>query len=124
MKIPIYLILVSVSMSAFAQLLLKRGMMQRSDPTGEGVRGILNSAQEVFTNPNIISGFALYGVGAVLWLWVLAKMELSAAYPFVGLSFIVTMALSVWFLGETVGPLRLAGTCLIVVGCVLVAKSA
>ena len=41
----------------------------------------------------MVAGLALYGLGAMVWLYVLARLPLSAAYPFVGLGFILTMVL-------------------------------
>ena len=58
------------------------------------------------------------------WLWVLSKVDLSVAYPFVGLSFLVTMAFGAFLLEESVTPSRIAGTLLIAVGCILVGRSA
>lgn len=74
--------------------------------------------------PYVIGGLALYAIGAVVWLFVLARVDLSLAYPFVGLGFIVTLVLSHLLLGEAVAVTRIAGTLMIAVGCVLVAHSA
>ena len=65
-----------------------------------------------------------YALGAVVWLLVLARLPLSAAYPFVGLGFVLTMAIGLFALGEQLTPGRIAGTILIAAGCVLVARSA
>jgi drug/metabolite transporter (DMT)-like permease len=74
-------------------------------------------------SPYVLLGLALYGLGAILWLFVLARLPLTAAYPFVGLGFVATLAIGVLALNEAVTPGRLAGTLLIAVGCVLVARS-
>lgn len=115
------LILTSVAMSAIAQLLLKMGVGQvravNGAQTGAGA-GIA-----FLQSPWVIGGFGLYGLGAILWLYVLARLPLSAAYPFVGLGFILTMALGVLALGESISPIRIAGTLLIALGCVCVSRS-
>ncbi|NOW47301.1 drug/metabolite transporter (DMT)-like permease [Novosphingobium sp. SG751A] len=111
------LILTSVAMSAIAQLLLKMGVGQArvTDGAGAGIAFL--------QSPWVIAGFGLYGLGAILWLYVLARLPLSAAYPFVGLGFILTMALGVLALGESISPIRIAGTLLIALGCVCVSRS-
>lgn len=114
------LILTSVALSALAQLCLKLGV-------GEGgARDVAPGAALIamLTSPLVLGGLALYGLGAVVWLFVLQRTPLSVAYPFVGLGFVATTALGVLVLGEAVGPLRIAGTLLIFLGCVLVARSA
>jgi drug/metabolite transporter (DMT)-like permease len=75
-------------------------------------------------SPLVLAGLGLYGIGAVLWLFVLARAPLSLAYPFVGLGFILTMLAGALYLGENVTPMRIAGTLLIAFGCVMVARSA
>lgn len=122
-KILFSVILFSVGLSAFAQLLLKTGMSQPAITAKLAQTNWLQTLQAVFLNPYILAGFFMYGLGAVLWLWVLAKMELSAAYPFVGLSFLLTMFLGMGVLGETLTVTRVVGTILILSGCVLVARS-
>ncbi|MCZ8171196.1 MAG: permease [Novosphingobium sp.] len=112
------LILTSVALSALAQLALKTGTAA-ARPRGSGSE-LLAFAQ----SPYVIGGLALYGLGAVLWLFVLARAPLSLAYPFVGLGFIFTMLAGALVLGEQVSAARIAGTLMIAAGCVLVARTA
>jgi drug/metabolite transporter (DMT)-like permease len=65
----------------------------------------------------------MYVLGAGLWLLVLSKVDVSLAYPFVGLGFIMTMLLGWLFLHEGVGVERIIGTLLIAGGVVLVSRS-
>lgn len=112
------LILSSVALSAAAQLLLKIGSAaSKSSAAGDKIMAFA-------TSPHILGGFVLYGLGAILWIFVLAKLPLSVAYPFVGLGFIFTMLLGGIVLGEDLSPLRVGGTLCVVIGCVLVATSA
>jgi multidrug transporter EmrE-like cation transporter len=116
------LILASVTMSSLAQITLKLGM---SRPGMQGpFEGAAPVAVAFATNPFVVGGLALYALGAVVWLAVLAKVDVSAAYPFVGLGFILTMAMGYWFFGEPLSTNRVLGTLLIVSGVVLVARSA
>lgn len=127
----IVLILASVAMSACAQLMLKMGVgaarlagtAQAGTPSGAEQAGILQTAAAYLLSPWVVAGLALYGLGAVLWLYVLARLPLSAAYPFVGLGFILTMALGVLALGENLSAMRVFGTLLIALGCVFVSRS-
>lgn len=116
------LILGSVALSALAQLALKSGTSAaaRHGPGGTASAELLALAQ----SPLILAGLALYGLGAVLWLFVLARAPLSLAYPFVGLGFILTLLAGALVLGEQVGAARIVGTVLIACGCALVARSA
>ena len=75
-------------------------------------------------SPFIWFGLVIYALSVALWLWVLSKVDLSVAYPFVGVGFLVTMLFGIVLLNENVTPMRIIGTVLIVGGCVLVGKSA
>jgi drug/metabolite transporter (DMT)-like permease len=59
----------------------------------------------------------------VIWLFALSRVELSFAYPFVGLSFILMMFASSWFFAENISPLRIAGTLVIGLGVFIVSRS-
>lgn len=114
------LILASVGLSALAQLALKLG----ADAARAQQRGVSSEIGGLLQSPMVFLGLGLYGLGALLWLFVLARAPLSLAYPFVGLGFILTMAAGAFYLGEQVSATRVAGTLLIAAGCVLVARSA
>jgi multidrug transporter EmrE-like cation transporter len=66
----------------------------------------------------------IYFLSAGVWLFVLARVDVSLAYPFVGLGFILTMLLGWGMRGEILSVHRVAGTALIVAGVVLLARSA
>lgn len=67
-----------------------------------------------------MAGFMLYGLGAVVWLGVLSKWDVSKAYPLVGLGFMLTVIIG-FMLGEQVTWIRFMGVVMISVGVWLVA---
>ena len=117
------LILLTVTLSACAQLAFKLGVsnhqMQSSLQSG-----IADALIVAAFSPLIWLGLIIYALSVGMWLWVLSKVDLSVAYPFVGLSFLVTMAFGAFILNENVTPIRIIGTLLIAGGCILVGKSA
>jgi len=117
------LIFGSVTLSAIAQFLLKLGMSSVTVQQALGQSHPLQAAWVVATNFQVIAGLGLYALGAILWLLVLARVDLSFAYPFVGVGFILTMILGWWVLGEPLGSARLVGTLLVVAGVLLVSRT-
>ncbi|MBJ7441464.1 MAG: hypothetical protein JHD35_20930 [Sphingopyxis sp.] len=115
------LILASVSLSALAQLALKIGTTAAAGGRSAGISGEIGGLAQ---SPMILLGLCLYGVGALLWLFVLGRAPLSLAYPFVGIGFILTMLAGAYWLDESLSAARIAGTLMIAAGCVLVARSA
>ena len=117
------LILLTVTLSACAQLALKLGVSKPQMINAMQI-GIPDALVAAMTSPLIWLGLVIYGLSVAMWLWVLSKVDLSVAYPFVGVSFLVTMAFGILLLNENVTPMRIAGTLLIAVGCILVGRSA
>lgn len=116
------LILLSVSISALAQVALKRGM---SSSTVQIVLERGELLQKVFTigtSPMVVVGIALYGLGAMVWLLVLARVDVSQAYPFVGLGFVITLGFGVLVLGEIVTVARLIGIGLVAAGIIFLSQ--
>ena len=117
-----WLALVSVGLSASAQLLMKVGMTL---PTVRGALGggAANAAIAILTTPQVLLGLATYGVGAMLWLVCLSRIPLVMAYPLVSLAIVAVLAMSVVFLGEAMTPLRIAGSVLVIAGVALIGFS-
>jgi len=108
-------ILISVLLSVVAQILLKQGM---SSATVQGAihSGGMTAVMVVLTNFFVLGGLAAYVSSAGIWLVVLSKVDVSKAYPFVGLGFIGTMLFAYWFLNEPISAGKIIGTVLIVAG--------
>ncbi|HEY9106431.1 MAG TPA: hypothetical protein VIN58_07110 [Roseateles sp.] len=109
------LAILSVMISVAAQFSLKAGM---TAVRAEGAATLLTT----FTNKFVLLGFLFYGLGAVVWLGVLSKWEVSKAYPLVGLGFAMTAVVGM-LIGEQVSLARLGGVALICAGVVLVART-
>jgi multidrug transporter EmrE-like cation transporter len=118
------LILLSVTLSALAQVSFKYGM-SGSNPSRH--LAVSNSpAMALFntlTSPGVMIGLALYGFGTLLWLQVLSRIDLSQAYPFVGIGFVITALLGTLLFGETVTVTRAAGILFVMLGIYLIARS-
>ena len=113
------LVFASVSLSAVAQTSFKMGVGRaQTDPDAALW---LKAAAMVFS-PMVLLGLALYGVGTVLWLFALRQLDLSLAYPFVAISFVMVAGSGMLFLGEPVHPSRLLGLALIVIGLLVMAR--
>lgn len=117
------LVLVSVLLSSVAQIALKGGMSSPSIGAASGGELNFALARAIALNPKVLFGLSLYFASAAVWLLVLARVEVSLAYPFVGLGFIVTMLLAWAIYGEVPSPGRMAGTLLICAGVVVLARS-
>ncbi len=117
------LILTSVFLSASAQILLKSGVSGVHARLGPDGGSTATTIMVSLASPGVIGGLVLYGIGTLIWLGALARTELSQAYPFVGLGFVLTAVFGHLVFHETLSPARLLGTALIIGGIVLVART-
>lgn len=117
------LILISVTLSACAQVLFKLGVAPVPGPAIPGDPPLIGAILDTLLRPGVLGGLALYGVGTIIWLRALAQVPLSQAYPFVGLGFVLTAALGYVLFDEALGPSRLIGTALVIAGVFLVGRS-
>lgn len=122
MTLAITYILISVLAGAAGQILLKHGMELNGEVTLSANQA-LPFLGRLATNPFVIGGLALYAGGTIFWLAALSRVDLSYAYPFASLSYVV-MLLAAWILfDEHITPLRLLGTLIVGIGVMLISRS-
>lgn len=117
------LAIASILLSSFAQITLKIGMSQPSVLQVMGQPALIPLFKAVSTNFFVIAGLGLYFSSAAVWLFVLAKVDVSIAYPFVGIGFIITMLLAYFINGEPLTLFKVIGTLMITAGILLIAKA-
>ena len=107
------LLLVAIVLGVAGQLLLKHGMSRRPD----------FRLRELATLPrdfSVSGGFCCYGISALLYFMVLARLDLSLAYPTVSLGYVLVIAMSKILFQEPVSPMRWLAAIIILVGVALV----
>jgi multidrug transporter EmrE-like cation transporter len=117
----IAMILISVGCSAVAQIALKHGMSISPVQAKLADGGMASVALAVAASPTVWLGLFLYGFSAAVWLFVLARLDVSVAYAFVALGFLLTTTLGCLLLNEPLTWRKLCGTVLVMLGIWLVA---
>ena len=116
------LILFTVFTNFGSQVLLKKGMTS-IEHFSISAGGLLKAAPTFIFNPFVILGMLLMVISMGTHLVVLSRVEISYAYPFLGLSFVLVTIYGYYMLAEPVNAYRILGVLLIVSGVALVAKS-
>ena len=117
------LILTGVSLNAAAQLLLKvatRPLAHFSEFNADTLGG---AVAILFKSPPFWAGMVCYATSVCVWLAALSKAPVSTAYPMLSLGYVVVAAVSVLWLGESMGAAKVLGIALICAGVVLVSRS-
>lgn len=116
------LILLDVMLNVAGQLSLKFGMSKMGNfaiTAGELGSVFLRAA----FNPYVLMGLLCYGTGFLVWLIVLAKAEVSYAYPMISLGYVFTAVLAWQLFGENVTLVRMAGIFITCLGVFIIARS-
>lgn len=116
------MILFTVLTNAMAQILLKKGMLV----TGSfnfTLQDMAAVAPRLIMNPFLIFGLFTFVVSMASHLLVLSRVELSFAYPFLSLAYVVVTVYSYYVFNEDVNAFRMTGIALICVGTILISRS-
>ncbi|KQT57306.1 MULTISPECIES: transporter [unclassified Aureimonas] len=114
-------ILFTVFTNAAAQLMLKYGMIQLGPLSFAGVNPVLKILQIVFS-PFVFLGLCTFVVSMASHLFVLSKVELSYAYPFLSLAYVAVAVFAYLLFKEDLNAYRIGGIALICVGTVFIAQ--
>lgn len=115
------MILAAVALAVAGQVMVKQGMNALG--TIEFSAGILAAYGRVFTRPLVLLGTVSYTISILFWIYALSRVDLSFAYPFLALSYVLVIIASWLLLGERIPPLRWIGLAVICAGILIVSRS-
>ena len=108
-------VLATVLLTVYGQLVFKWKIDEAGPiPPGGGAR--VGYVASLLLNPWVISVFVAALLASLTWGAALTRFELSFAYPFMALSFVLVLLLSVAFFAEALTVAKLVGVLLIVAG--------
>ena len=118
------LVLAAPIIGTLGQMFLKIGMREVGEVTFFELRyNTFTILLTMLSNPWIIIAIPLYVGGFILWLIILSKFNLSFAYPFLALSFIMVPLAATMIIGENISMMRWAGIIVIFFGVVIIGFS-
>ena len=77
---------------------------------------------KLLTNWFLIFGLSLFGLGFVLWVFILNKVQLSVAAPIMSLAYVFIMIASYVLFKEPITGVKIAGVISILFGVVLITR--
>ena len=117
-------IIACVLMNVTAQVMLKGAMRGKASHFGDATPlDIVVGGIKLIFNPLVFGGLSLYAVGAMFWLYVLSRFDLSYAYPFGALAYVLITAASWLIFKEDIPAMRLVAIGFISVGILILAQS-
>lgn len=111
------LLLISVLISVAGQFLLKMGALKLGQVDANNA---LIHIFKIITIPELLLGLTCYGIGAIAYILLLTRVNLSVAAPAVSIGYIFSVLLGYFMLKEQIPLTRLIGLSFIVTGVILV----
>jgi drug/metabolite transporter (DMT)-like permease len=104
-------------------ILLKKGMTHIGDMQGYGFSEMLRVFKAGVTSPQILSGVFFEAVFFGCLMLLMSKTDISFLWPLTALSFVFATFAAMWFLGESVSPVRWVGVGFIMLGAAFISYS-
>lgn len=116
------LILFVVLTNAMSQTLLKQGMVKIGEFNIDASNA-LSMGFKIAFDPWVISGMLVMLISMAAHLYVLSRVPLTFAFPFIALSYIVVLAIGYFLFKETLNINHFLGTLLIIAGIVFIGRA-
>ncbi len=116
----IILILSSVLLNSAAQLFLRKGMLLIGE---SGIGSLFTHMGALITNLWLWGAMICYAFSIFLWMSVLSKVEVSFAYPFLSVGYIVVAISGYLLFNESLSLTRILGILVICIGVYLISRS-
>lgn len=115
------LIVGTVLFTVYSQLIMRWQVgLAGTPPTGIDEKILF--VGRLLINPWVFSGIVATFLAGVSWMLTMTRFEISYAFPFVSLNYVIVLLAGFLLFGETFSAAKLLGTTLIVAGLVVIAK--
>ena len=115
-------ILSTVIFTVYSQLIMRWQVSLAGALPVETI-GKVQFIAQLFLNPWILSGILATLFAGISWMLAMTRFEISYAYPWVGLNFVLMLIFGVLIFDESFNMTKMIGTILVVAGIVIIAQS-
>ena len=115
------LVLTTILLTAYGQLVLKWQVLRAGSLPSQWSERV-HFIWQLLLDPWVISAFAAAFLASLSWMLAMSRLQISRAYPFTALTFVIVVIGGGMLFSEQVSPLRLAGLALVVAGIVVGAQ--
>lgn len=106
----LFLLIATVFCTSAAQVFQKRAAIGLAGESRNSNR------MSLILNVDFLASVLLLGSALLLWLFVLARLEVSVAYPLLSINYVIVLLCAKWIFGEKISAHRWVGATTIVAG--------
>lgn len=108
-------ILCTVLLTAYGQIVIKWQVLEAGPFPSDGTEKVWFLLR-LLLNPWVVSAFLAGLLASISWMAAMTKLQLSHAYPFMSLAFVLIMLLSGPLFNEPITSPKIAGVILVMLG--------
>jgi multidrug transporter EmrE-like cation transporter len=110
-----------IAFTVYGQLVIKWRVIHKGALPAE-ITAKLAFLFRAFIDPYVLSGFAAAFIASLFWMAAMSKFEISVAYPFMSLAFVLVLLFSVLLFQEPITIGKVLGMGLICAGIIATVK--
>lgn len=114
-------ILSTIVFTVYSQLVMRWQVVAAGSLPSDSF-GKVGFVISLIANPWVLSGIFATFLAGVSWMLAMTRFEISYAYPFVSLNYILVLLAGFFLFNETLGAAKLIGSALVIVGIIVIAK--
>lgn len=114
-------ILLTIGLTVYSQLIM-RWQVAAAGSLPADADGKFQFVFALLLQPWVMSAIAASFLAGISWMLAMSRFELSYAFPFMGLNFVLILFASVILFGEALTISKLIGTLLVMAGIVVLAR--
>lgn len=111
----------TIVFTVYSQLIM-RWQVSEAGPLPHNLSDKLGYVIALLLNPWVMSGIVATFLAGVSWMLAMTKFEISYAYPFVTLNYILVLAAGYLLFQETMSITKIAGSALVILGIIVISK--
>ncbi len=116
-----FFIALTIALTVYGQLVFK-WQVDLAGQVPSGLAEQIGFVLRLLVNPWVISSFAAAFLGSLTWMGALTQFELSFAYPFMSLAYVVVMVFSYWLFREPLTMPKVIGTLVVILGLFIITR--
>ena len=118
---PWLMVAATVLLTSYGQLVIK-WQANSYQATSLGWFGKLPVVFQLLLQPWVISAFVAAFGASLCWMLAVSRLELSRAYPFMALNFLIVCIAAVPLFGEVFTPSKAIGLATVIVGLIIISQ--
>lgn len=114
-------IFLTVIFTVYSQLVMRWQVGAAGDIPSDAP-GKIRFIATMLVNPWVMTGIVSTFLSGVSWMLAMTRFEISYAYPFISLNYVIVFTASILLFNESLSAPKIIGTVLVMVGIVVISK--